>query len=385
VYGPGYVDEFVLESQKSGSAQQDFYVLQDANFNVMALTDANGGVVEQYQWEPYGLLAAKDTDTGGTIPHSHIGHQGLFFYRFNPQTGDTATLSTTAVGLYHNRNRWYSPNLGRFTSRDPNETAAMILLGHAMHAGHMLADASAFRPESHFSNGMNLLVYLGGNPVGRSDPAGLFSFMNVMGTTALQMDLMSQEADVSVSLLKAIGGLAQLGSTRNRMLDDLLGVASSPIDTSGIDFAVSAYNCYQHVQSVALGIGFFKAGASFAKYGVTGLIRLVKSKGHHTIPMWAGGNKSQLLYRMFRWGGGGGHRQLERRIRERISAKFGFHIGGRGGSMDDWMEHMMENPSLQESVFEELADIYREWDRSHQTSLSAFFEMNLFMGNFTSY
>lgn len=53
--------------------------------------------------------------------------------------------------------------------------------------------------------------------------------------------------------------------------------------------------------------------------------------------------------------------------------------------MDDWIERMEKDPGLQESVFEELADIYREWDRSHGTSLSAFFEMNLFMGNFTSY
>ncbi len=211
VYGPGYVDEFVLESQKSGSAQQDFYVLQDANFNVMALTDANGGVVEQYQWEPYGLLAAKDTDTGGTIPHSHIGHQGLFFYRFNPQTGDTATLSTTAVGLYFNRNRWYSPHLGRFMTRDPRGTSMpgfaqpcpqsafgpgcdceMPKIEECQGCGcggcGECCDSGIIEPcsaGSCFEDGMNLHEYVQSNPVLNVDPAGTFSLGEVLGSVAI--------------------------------------------------------------------------------------------------------------------------------------------------------------------------------------------------------
>ncbi|NLE61596.1 MAG: hypothetical protein GX616_24855, partial [Planctomycetes bacterium] len=186
VYGPEYVDEFVLESHKSGGAQQDFYVLQDANFNVMALTDAGGGVVEQYQWEPYGLLAAKDTDTGGTIPHSHIGHQGLFFYRFNPQTGDTATLSTTAIGLYFNRNRWYSPSLGRFTSRDPNETAVLILTAVAARGHTLSATVGAFDTVGHFRDGMSLYLGLRSNPITNRDPAGAFSLAELGMASGVQ-------------------------------------------------------------------------------------------------------------------------------------------------------------------------------------------------------
>ncbi len=167
-----------MESQKSGGAQQDFYVLQDANFNVMALTDA-GGVVEQYQWEPYGLLAAKDTDTGGTIPHSHIGHQGLFFYRFNPQTGDTATLSTTAVGLYFNRNRWYSASLGRFTSRDPNETGQLIVNVVIMNGEACPIVAGLFSAVNHYRDGLNLYNCQGSNPISGSDPLGLYGDYDV--------------------------------------------------------------------------------------------------------------------------------------------------------------------------------------------------------------
>ncbi|HOW71179.1 MAG TPA: hypothetical protein PKY77_11305 [Phycisphaerae bacterium] len=65
VYGPDYVDEFVLQSYSLGSGQGDrqakMYMLQDANYNVMALVDATGGVLEQYQWDPYGTLVSKQT------------------------------------------------------------------------------------------------------------------------------------------------------------------------------------------------------------------------------------------------------------------------------------------------------------------------------------
>jgi len=171
VYGPEYVDEFVLQSQRTVVGEQvvqkPFYMLQDGNYNVMALLDDTGVVVEQYQWEPYGLLAAKDTDTGGTIPQSHIGHQGLFFYRFD----GADTLSLNALGLYYNRNRWYSPSLGRFTSRDPNESA-QLLLENAMQGSSgissvalsigLLADSAA-RPYQ----------YLCSNPFLYLDPLGL--------------------------------------------------------------------------------------------------------------------------------------------------------------------------------------------------------------------
>jgi len=171
VYGPGYVDEFVLESQKSGGAQQDFYVLQDANFNVMALTDASGGVVEQYQWEPYGLLAAKDTNTGGTIPNSHIGHQGLFFYRFDDTAG--APLALNAEGLYFNINRWYDPTLARFTSRDPVETSQLVMDSLATRGQILEAEARAFEPAEYYGDGFNLFSRVGNRPTDRVDALGL--------------------------------------------------------------------------------------------------------------------------------------------------------------------------------------------------------------------
>ncbi len=96
VYGPDYVDEFVLQSYSLGSGQGDrqakMYMLQDANYNVMALVNDTGGVLEQYQWDPYGTLVSKQT-TASPAPVNRVGHQGLFFYRFDGRTGGPFTTS----------------------------------------------------------------------------------------------------------------------------------------------------------------------------------------------------------------------------------------------------------------------------------------------------
>jgi RHS repeat-associated protein len=107
-------------------ASQDRYVLRDANNNVIALTDANQQSQTQYGYEPYG----KATQAGAADP--------------NPQqyTG----RENDGTGLYYYRNRYYSPQTGRFISEDP--------LGWA-------------------SGQTNAYAYVGGNPVQLTDPSGL--------------------------------------------------------------------------------------------------------------------------------------------------------------------------------------------------------------------
>ncbi|MBN1490489.1 MAG: RHS repeat protein, partial [Phycisphaerae bacterium] len=100
VYGPDYVDEFVAQIDDAGAV---FYMLQDANYNVVALVNAAGAVVEQYAYRPYGGLVAVDTlQSGG--PVNTAGHQGLFYERLGGQG-----LAVGATGFYYNRNRFYSP------------------------------------------------------------------------------------------------------------------------------------------------------------------------------------------------------------------------------------------------------------------------------------
>ena len=103
------MDEFVLQSSPNGQAgtvtqgvpadgQRRFYMLQDANYNVMASLDESGGVWEQYQWDPYGTLAVKDT-LASSGPTNRVGHQGLFFHSFTAAD----CLPLNADGLYYNR------------------------------------------------------------------------------------------------------------------------------------------------------------------------------------------------------------------------------------------------------------------------------------------
>jgi RHS repeat-associated protein len=114
-----------------------YYRLQDANYNVMGLfaganhpdgaggTLPDGSIRAQYTYTPYGELVASES----FAPHAinRVGHQGLFFDRFDG-TASTPVLEPGAKGLYYNRNRSYSPTLGRFMQRDPNETAIPIIV-----------------------------------------------------------------------------------------------------------------------------------------------------------------------------------------------------------------------------------------------------------------
>jgi len=109
------------------------YTPQDANYNVTALLDANGDVLEQYAYTPYGQIVARDdlTALGDPLtPQNRIGHQGLFFDRYNfpanPLTD--SPFDTAALGLYYNRNRFYSPALGRYLRNDPNASDKVAAL-----------------------------------------------------------------------------------------------------------------------------------------------------------------------------------------------------------------------------------------------------------------
>ncbi len=117
---------------------------------------------------------------------NRLGHQGLFYERFyGPIGGPPAPpLSAPALvaadpaagvpaGLYHNRNRWYSPDLGRFVQRDMNETALPILAVLAMNGAALDAFLSGFEPVGHYGDGLNLYLYAGANPLTRRDALGL--------------------------------------------------------------------------------------------------------------------------------------------------------------------------------------------------------------------
>jgi RHS repeat-associated protein len=106
------------------------YFLTDALNSTIALTDSTGALKEQYSYDPYGNTTPSDTTTGFTNPYQYTGREA------------------DAPGLYYYRARYYSPHFPGFISEDP-----------ARFAGGQLS----------------FYAYVGGDPLDRIDPLGLWS------------------------------------------------------------------------------------------------------------------------------------------------------------------------------------------------------------------
>lgn len=110
-WSPMYVDAMIArdrDTDANGTLDERLYVIHDANFNVVALVDTSGAVVERFAYDAFGGFATM-TGTFGSRSATqydwHYQHQGLRF--------DAAT------GSYNVRNREYGPNVGRWTQNDP--------------------------------------------------------------------------------------------------------------------------------------------------------------------------------------------------------------------------------------------------------------------------
>jgi RHS repeat-associated protein len=124
------VDE-VLATVTSGGAR---YFHQDGLGNVVALTDGSGAVLERVRYDAYGQPEHL-TAAGAVSGASPTGNRFLF----------TGREWFSELGLQDNRYRYYQPGVGRWLSRDPIEE----------------------------EGGMNLLEYVGNNPIAGLDPDGL--------------------------------------------------------------------------------------------------------------------------------------------------------------------------------------------------------------------
>ncbi len=113
VWSPVYVDALILRDRdadgSSGNGLEErLWVQQDANFNVTALINGSGTVVERYAYDSFGKVTymnASWTTIGSSAYGSQYLHQG----------GRLDACS----GFYYFRNRDYSPTLGRWVTIDP--------------------------------------------------------------------------------------------------------------------------------------------------------------------------------------------------------------------------------------------------------------------------
>jgi len=180
IYDPaGDVDAFICQIDRQNRVM---YMLQDANLNVVGLTvgpspttapwpQPVGTLLEQYVYEPYGRIVK--SDSFHDHPVNRVGHQGLFFERYNAEFNHQ-NLAQNANGLYYNRNRFYHPGLGRFTTRDPNETGMPILAALAMNGTSIDVFFGGFSGQSMYGDGMNLYEYENSNPISHRDALGLY-------------------------------------------------------------------------------------------------------------------------------------------------------------------------------------------------------------------
>ena len=148
VWGLRYVNDLVLRDDASVAGNlgiagsglgQRLYAIQDANWNVVAIADASGVVVERYTYTAYGQVEVRNADfsktDGGLGDVSNYGWTTLF-----------GGMDLNAVtGEYYDRARWYDPALGVFDTTDPIGT----------------------------SGGINLYEYCGDGPVDATDAFGL--------------------------------------------------------------------------------------------------------------------------------------------------------------------------------------------------------------------
>ena len=136
VYGPG-IDNPISLTILGGTngTTNTYYFLKDHLGSTLALTDANGNIVESYRYDAWGRVLSVYNSAGSQIDESAIGNRILWMGReFSFKTG-----------LYYFRARYYDPGAGRFISNDP------IGVG----------------------GGLNQYVFCANNPANYIDPWGL--------------------------------------------------------------------------------------------------------------------------------------------------------------------------------------------------------------------
>ncbi len=129
IHGRGIDEPLLLKTR-----QKTFYYHLDGQTNIATLSDEAGKGAEHYHYDSGGSVKIFDSN-GKSIPVSTTGNP--YFY-----TGREFDFET---GLFYLRSRYYSPEIGRFTSKDP--------VG--------------------ITGGINLYQYVRNNPINLADPLGL--------------------------------------------------------------------------------------------------------------------------------------------------------------------------------------------------------------------
>ena len=150
ICGPGIDEPICMIVYAAGSESGRYFYHFDGQGNVIALSNSSGNVVEEYEYDVYGLVSVQSL--GQTWDRSQYGNPYLF----------TGRRWDSTTELYYYRMRDYSPDAGRFLQPDP--------LG--------------------YFDGMNLYAYCGNNPLNWIEPWGLCK------TDELEKDIRNELQDI---------------------------------------------------------------------------------------------------------------------------------------------------------------------------------------------
>jgi RHS repeat-associated protein len=136
VWSAVYVDAMVVrdrDTDANGSLDERLNVMQDANFNVTAITNTSGTVQERFVYDPYGKFQVFDASwtAASDIRSWNYLHQGLAY--------------DAVIGWYMNRNRIYSSTMMRFGQQEP--TGAEYVDGGNNYLAYKAAPLTGVDPE----------------------------------------------------------------------------------------------------------------------------------------------------------------------------------------------------------------------------------------------
>ena len=187
VYG-NYIDE-VLNMRRDSN---DYYYHADDMYNVMAITDSNGTVVERYEYGDYGEPDFILTTAGVDNP-----------YLFNGRRYDSET------GLYYYRTRYLDPKAGRFTSRD-----SIGIWGDSANMG-------------------NGSAYAGNNPWSSLDPFGLKGKYCMCSMSKCSCGCKIISTEIVAMLSAGGGGGGGNGGQFGNLIDSMINLPSDGVTIAG--------------------------------------------------------------------------------------------------------------------------------------------------------
>ena len=210
--------------------------------STIAMTDASQNIVNQYSYDPFGNIANQQETI--TQPFKYVGQYGVM---------------TEPNGFYYMKARYYDPAVGRFISEDP--------IG--------------------FEGGdVNLMAYVGNNPVTGIDPSGLCgknsnsdsgNFLNTLDTAVTVGSILynygTVASKVTTPSAAAVWGADILINKSSLLLDftpdsNAKSTISNVLETGGVAAAYAAGSY--------LGVGYgtaklsWKAGSYLEKNYING-------------------------------------------------------------------------------------------------------------------